>query len=267
MKTLRTLTMTMMALALAAGVAAAQETAPPPPEAPDAQAPHRPFGPGPVMEALDGDGDGTISADEIAGAAEALRGLDEDGDGTLSLDEVRRDRGWFGRGARTGRAGVRGRAYAAPGRGAFGRAPRGRGFAPRAPMAPRGRMAPRVPAPGAGRFGGRAFGRGMGPGAFGRRAEPFGPGEIPEFVGERFFLRLDDDEDGSLTEDEVPEALWKRLAEIDGDGDGVVSREEMEAGVERRLDEMRETWRELRRRARPGTDQGQDQGQEQDQSE
>jgi predicted O-methyltransferase YrrM len=50
-----------------------------------------PFGPMriPVMTALDADGSGELSAEEIAGAAEALKKLDKDGNGKLSLDELR----------------------------------------------------------------------------------------------------------------------------------------------------------------------------------
>jgi len=43
----------------------------------------------PVMLALDADGDGEVSAQEIAGATAALKKLDKDGDGELSRDEMR----------------------------------------------------------------------------------------------------------------------------------------------------------------------------------
>jgi len=59
----------------------------------------RPDGPGgrerggrmitPAMAALDANGDGTISADEISNAPAALKKLDKDGDGKLTEDEVR----------------------------------------------------------------------------------------------------------------------------------------------------------------------------------
>src|SRR5690606_33873373 len=39
--------------------------------------------------ALDADGDGTISAEEIAGASETLKSLDKNDDGKLSRDEIR----------------------------------------------------------------------------------------------------------------------------------------------------------------------------------
>lgn len=41
----------------------------------------------PLMSVLDADGDGVISADEIAGAAVSLRKLDKNGDGKLTPDE------------------------------------------------------------------------------------------------------------------------------------------------------------------------------------
>ena len=43
----------------------------------------------PVMAALDADGDGVISADEINNASVALRKLDKNGDGKLTEDEIR----------------------------------------------------------------------------------------------------------------------------------------------------------------------------------
>lgn len=51
----------------------------------------------PIMQALDADGDGEMSADEIAGATAALLSLDTDGDGNLTTSEMnageRRGRG------------------------------------------------------------------------------------------------------------------------------------------------------------------------------
>lgn len=43
----------------------------------------------PLMAALDADGDGAVSAAEIASAAQSLRSLDVDGDGRLAMDELR----------------------------------------------------------------------------------------------------------------------------------------------------------------------------------
>jgi Ca2+-binding EF-hand superfamily protein len=42
----------------------------------------------PVLAAIDANGDGTISADEIRNAAAAVRKLDKNGDGTISRDEA-----------------------------------------------------------------------------------------------------------------------------------------------------------------------------------
>lgn len=49
--------------------------------------PLRPFA-NPLFRALDKDGDGTLNAEEIRGASEALKSLDKDGDGTLAREEV-----------------------------------------------------------------------------------------------------------------------------------------------------------------------------------
>jgi hypothetical protein len=43
----------------------------------------------PIIAALDTDGDGVISAEEIANAAASLRKLDKNGDGQLTPDEYR----------------------------------------------------------------------------------------------------------------------------------------------------------------------------------
>ncbi len=43
----------------------------------------------PLMAALDADGDGTVSAAEIASAPQSLRALDTDGDGRLTQEELR----------------------------------------------------------------------------------------------------------------------------------------------------------------------------------
>ena len=43
----------------------------------------------PLMAALDADGDGTVSAAEIASAPQSLRALDTDGDGRLAQEELR----------------------------------------------------------------------------------------------------------------------------------------------------------------------------------
>jgi predicted O-methyltransferase YrrM len=90
-----------------------------------------PFGPmrAPVMIALDGDGDGELSADEIADAAKGLKKLDKDGDGKLSREELRPQ--FAGRGGQGGPGfgppdGRGGREFGPPeGRGAPGFGPPG----------------------------------------------------------------------------------------------------------------------------------------------
>ena len=68
---------------------------PPPPPRDDANQagqgrPHRPVPP--IVAALDTNGDGIISADEIANASASLLKLDKNGDGQLTQDELRPQR-------------------------------------------------------------------------------------------------------------------------------------------------------------------------------
>jgi len=95
-----------MTLALAAlltlGTAAAVSLAQPPDDGPPpGPPPHQrgprgdgpdhgpPHGPPPVIAALDTDRDGTLSAEEIAKASEAIKSLDKNDDGKLTEDELR----------------------------------------------------------------------------------------------------------------------------------------------------------------------------------
>ena len=91
---------------------------------------------GPLIKALDADGDGEISAKEIKNAAAALKKLDKNEDGKITRDELmpagrgpRGPRGGPGRpGDARGGAGGRG----GPGRGGPGGPGGGRGFTPEA---------------------------------------------------------------------------------------------------------------------------------------
>ena len=58
----------------------------PPPGPPNGMFPHPPP---PVIDALDVDHDGTLSAEELDGAPESLKSLDKDGNGELSPEELR----------------------------------------------------------------------------------------------------------------------------------------------------------------------------------
>ncbi|MDA0659961.1 MAG: hypothetical protein O3C60_14125 [Planctomycetota bacterium] len=62
----------------------------------------------PILTALDADGDGEISTEEMNAAADALKSLDKDKDGKLILDEIRPEFGRRVREARAERGGDRG---------------------------------------------------------------------------------------------------------------------------------------------------------------
>jgi hypothetical protein len=63
----------------------------------------------------------------------------------------------------------------------------------------------------------------------GRGDRPGRGGPPPERPLAGMFDRWDANEDGKLTEDEVPEGVWNRLSRADADGDGAVTREELAA--------------------------------------
>ncbi len=64
------------------------------------------FPPNPLMQALDTDGDGELSAKEIENASTALKALDKDKNGKLTAEEVRPDFGRFGPGGPGGGRGA-----------------------------------------------------------------------------------------------------------------------------------------------------------------
>ncbi|MCP4175560.1 MAG: hypothetical protein GY758_32845 [Fuerstiella sp.] len=137
--------------------------------------------PSPVMMALDADGNGEISADEINNATAALKKLDRNKNGKLDADELRPE---FGGGPPGGGAG---------GRGGFGGGPPGGGPGGGGP-----------PGGGRGGFGGQSFVDGM--------------------LG-----RYDENKDGKLSGDEIPERMRDRVEQIDTNKDKAVDKAELEA--------------------------------------
>jgi len=140
------------------------------------------------MKALDADGDGTLSANEIQNATAALKAIDKDGDGVLSGQELRPDRDMI----------EQMRAM----RGGEGR---------------RGGEGMRGNRPGMRREGGR-----RGPGGNGRnpsarlfeRADKNGDGElskdeVPGWIAERMDA-LDTDGNGSLSKQEMAKGMANR---------------------------------------------------------
>jgi len=211
----------------------------------------------PVLDALDADDDGVLSKSEIENATAALNKLDKNEDGQLAGEELRPD--FPGRGG-PGEGFGGGRGFGPPdGRGPGGRGPfAGRGGEDRlsADQVTRSLRAAVMKAdtdgdgfltgrellgalrqgndaeatqrdrPGPPRDGDRS-GPPRGPG-FGGRPD----GDPRAFFGRMFQMR-DQNQDGVLKGDEIPEQMAGRLEQIDSDGDGAVSREEMERMVGR----------------------------------
>lgn len=71
--------------------------------------------PNPIFDAIDKDGDGVISAQELEGAVAALKALDKDGDGKITREEVRPQFG--NRGGQPGGGGQAGGGGGQPGGG------------------------------------------------------------------------------------------------------------------------------------------------------
>lgn len=145
----------------------------------------------PLMTALDADGDGEISAEEMEEATAHLRSLDTDKDGKLSADELRPAGLGFGGG---GPGGPGGGGPGGPG-GPGGGGPGG---------------------PGGFGFGGGGFGVGGG-----------GNAAAEEMVTR--LMQYDTDRDGKLKAEDLPERMRGIVTRADTDNDGVVTRDELAA--------------------------------------
>mgnify|MGYP002623483912 CR=1 FL=1 len=167
----------------------------------------RPPPPPPLMAALDRDGDGEISADEIAKAAESLKTLDKNSDGKLSAEETRPPR---------------------PVHGGFGDTPGGRGFGPPGQGPPHDNQRPprdgqRPPGepqdpPNAGREN---------PGDRGPRTAEQKPSSRVAGIVARL-MQHDRNGDGKVSQDELPEQMQRVLERADVNGDGAIDKNEAE---------------------------------------
>ena len=144
----------------------------------------------PVLKALDADGDGEISKEEIEGASKALTALDKNGDGKLTRDEILPSfAGGFPGGRPEGRPGI-GRPEGQPGE-------------------------PRPSSPAVGRFNPEEMLKRL------KEADANGVGklskeEAPDRIKERFDM-IDTNSDGELDEAEI-KAMFARVRERLGAG-------------------------------------------------
>ncbi len=93
-------------------------------------------------------------------------------------------------------------------------------------------------------------------GPFGRSPSPEATGEgrarLRGFFSERLFERFDAEGVGFLSSDNLPEGVWERLSGADADGDGRISRDELDAHLESAMSESGHGRRGHDRR--PGSD-------------
>jgi hypothetical protein len=168
----------------------------------------------PLMQALDNDGDGTISAKELKVALRSLKTLDANRDGMLTPDELAPGgapgmmgpggAGGAGGGARGGAGGAGGGARGGAGGAGFG-------------------------GPGAGGFGAGAGGGGGGAsGGAGGFSQPPGNG-FP--LQPAKLMSYDRNKDGRLTSDELPERFRPLFDRLDMDHDGSVDLREIKAAT------------------------------------
>lgn len=206
----------------------------------------RPRFPNPVLEALDADKNGELSAEEIANAATALKTLDKNSDGKLDMAETRPNFGGMGRGfgGPPGGPGFGGPPGGGQGGGGteemmnrliamdankngklekdevpermqsmFARADKNEdGAIDKEEMTAMARE----------RAGGQGGGFGGGQG---------GPGSR-EFLAQ-MMERADGDKDGKLSGDEIPPFMRERVEQIDTNKDGALDKAELEAAAAR----------------------------------
>lgn len=184
-----------------------------------------------LMQALDTDGDGVLSAKEIKAAAKSLKQLDGNKDGKLTPDETGAG-GMMGMmggaGAAAGAAGAADGAGAAGGAGGAGGAAAG-GFGGRGGNggAGFGGAGGRAAAGGFGNAAAGGFGA-AGGGASGF-AQPPGAGFPPQTSQ---LMGFDKNQDRRLSRDELPEQFQALFERLDMDNNGSIDVRELRAAVQ-----------------------------------
>jgi Ca2+-binding EF-hand superfamily protein len=231
--------------------------------------------PNPLLAAIDKNGDGELSEEEIDGAIIALKTLDRNRDRRLDASELRPNMegmpGQFGRGGMPGGGGFfqgpGGFPQGEPGGGRGGNNQGGPGAMLERMLAMDAngdgklsadelpeRMKPMLERSDANRDG--ALDRGelqamaaqrlQQPGQGGPEGgRPPGGGNPAEFFGQ-MMERADVNKDGKLSGDELPPFLREQMEALDKNKDGGVDREELQSGMAARMREGRPPGREMR---------------------
>jgi Ca2+-binding EF-hand superfamily protein len=189
-------------------------------------------GDGSFFKQIDKDGDKAISQEEAGERWERMKALDKDADGKVTFQEMAAARGGAGGGPK-GPGGEGPGGKGGPGKGGpemFKRADKNNDgkltsdevpeqvWARLSKLDKDGDKAISSEEAKAGRPGGPPPGGGS-PGADGKAR------------ADEMWKRADQNSDGKISKDEVPEQAWERLGKMDKNGDDAVTREEMAAGM------------------------------------
>lgn len=172
---------------------------------------------------MDQNGDGAVTEDEAPKAWARLSVSDADGDGKITLEEFKATHNGGGQGGPGGREGQAGPAAL------FAKLDLNQDGVLTAEEVP-GKfweLLSKADADADGKLTAEELGATKGAGREGREGREGRQGQPGDPTA--LFKEFDKNEDGALTQDEVPEMFWERMSKADADGDGRITLEEMKA--------------------------------------